>query len=161
MITQLRIDERLIHGQIVTQWSRYLDVSMIVVANDKVANDELAKKALLMTAPAGKKVRIRTVDETIQLLQDPRAENIRMLLIVNNPDDAVKLTEALHIKEVNVANYTKKKAEDRTELTPYIFASKHDLEMFRKLVEVGDQVYTQMIPSTPKVDMKDILKKFE
>ena len=56
MIVQLRIDERLIHGQITTAWSRFLDVSRIVVASDKLAKDPLTTQTLLMSAPAGKKV---------------------------------------------------------------------------------------------------------
>ena len=55
MIKQLRIDERLIHGQITTQWSKVLAVDAIVVVNDAAAQDEMMRKVLLMTAPAGKK----------------------------------------------------------------------------------------------------------
>lgn len=55
MIVQLRLDERLIHGQITTAWSRFLDVGAIVVANDKLSKDQLATQVLLMSAPAGKK----------------------------------------------------------------------------------------------------------
>ena len=72
MIVQLRVDERLIHGQITTAWSRFLDVSRIVVANDRLARDPLTTQTLLMSAPAGKKVAVRTIDSAIQLLSDPR-----------------------------------------------------------------------------------------
>lgn len=54
MVKQLRIDEQLIHGQITTQWSKVLSIDAIVVANDAAANDEMMRKVLLMTAPAGK-----------------------------------------------------------------------------------------------------------
>ena len=57
MVKQLRIDEQLIHGQITTQWSKVLSIDAIVVANDAAANDEMMRKVLLMTAPAGKKSR--------------------------------------------------------------------------------------------------------
>ena len=72
MVKQLRIDEQLIHGQITTQWSKVLSIDAIVVANDAAANDEMMRKVLLMTAPAGKKVTVRTVEKAIQLLSDPR-----------------------------------------------------------------------------------------
>lgn len=76
MVKQLRIDEQLIHGQITTQWSKVLSIDTIVVANDAAANDEMMRKVLLMTAPAGKKVTVRTVEKAIQLLSDPRSENM-------------------------------------------------------------------------------------
>ena len=104
MIVQLRIDERLIHGQITTAWSRYLDVSRIVVARDKLAKDPLTTQTLLMSAPAGKKVAVKTIPDAIKLLSDPRVDTVRVLIIVDNPKDAVALVKALPITEVNVAN---------------------------------------------------------
>ena len=97
MIVQLRLDERLIHGQITTAWSKFLTVNAIVVANDKLFINDLAKKTLLMSAPAGIKVTVRTVQGTIDLLSDPRSEKMRVLIIVDNPKDALTLAEALDI----------------------------------------------------------------
>ena len=94
MIVQLRIDERLIHGQITTAWSRFLDVSRIVVANDRLSKDELTTQTLLMSAPAGKKVAVRSIENTITLLSDPRIETVRVLVIVDNTKDAVTLVKA-------------------------------------------------------------------
>ena len=117
MIVQLRIDERLIHGQITTAWSRYLDVSRIVVASDKLAKDPLTTQTLLMSAPAGKKVAVKTIPDAIKLLSDPRVDTVRVLIIVDNPKDAVALVKALPITEVNVANYVKKKSANKVNLT--------------------------------------------
>ena len=74
MIVQLRLDERLIHGQITTAWSKFFDVGGIVVANDKLAKNELATQTLLMAAPAGKKVAVRGIQDAIKLLKDPRGK---------------------------------------------------------------------------------------
>ena len=108
MIKQLRIDERLIHGQIATQWSKALDVDMICVANDAVAANAIAKSALMMACPPGRKANIRGVDETIRLLQDPRAEKLKIMLIVDNPADAYKCATQLKCPEIDCANYAKK-----------------------------------------------------
>lgn len=89
MIVQLRLDERLIHGQVVTAWARALDINTILVANDEAANDPIKKSVLLMTVPTGKKVHVKGVEETIRLLSDPRADKMNILLIVDNPDDAL------------------------------------------------------------------------
>ena len=120
MVKQLRIDEQLIHGQITTQWSKVLSIDAIVVANDAAANDEMMRKVLLMTAPAGKKVTVRTVEKAIQLLSDPRSENMQILILVDNPQDAYTLAKALSIRQVNVGNYSKKKEADKVMLTANI-----------------------------------------
>ncbi len=55
-----RIDDRLIHGQVVTFWSRRLNINRIVIASDEVAQDSFLKKVLKMTAPPGMKVNVLT-----------------------------------------------------------------------------------------------------
>lgn len=159
MIIQLRLDERLIHGQVVTAWSRALDVDNLLVANDEIVNDELRVKMLLMTAPAGKRVHIKSVDETIRLLSDPRADKMRILLIVDNPKDAVRLVEALNIEHVNIANYRKKKAENKVVIHGYCSASPEDLEYFKRLAEISKDIFTQMLPAVPREDFRELLAK--
>lgn len=159
MIVQLRLDERLIHGQITTAWSRFLDVGAIVVANDKLSKDQLATQVLLMSAPAGKKVAVKSIEDAIKLLSDPRSEKMRILTIVDNPADAVALVEALPIKEINVANYVKKKSPNKISLTRGCNADPEDLEWFKKLVEKGEHVFSQLIPSQPMTDFAKIVRE--
>lgn len=159
MIVQLRIDERLIHGQIVTSWSRALETTAIVVANDKAANDELTSKMLLMTAPAGKKVAIKTVQGAIKLLDDPRADKMRVLLIVDNPKDAIECVKALKIKDVNVANYIKKKSANKVNISGYCRADAEDFALFEELASVSENIFAQMLPSYPKDDFRSLLTK--
>ena len=107
MIALLRIDERLIHGQVATSWSKALDIDTIVCASDEAAQNPLKKKMLLIAAPPGKKTHVRSVDEVIGLLQDPRAERMKIFLLTDNPKDALKLVSALGLKNVNLGNYHK------------------------------------------------------
>lgn len=159
MILQLRIDERLIHGQVVTAWSRALSADTLLVANDEVIKDQLRVKMLLMTAPSGKKVHVRSVEQTIALLSDPRADAMRILLIVDNPADAIRLVQALPIQDINVANYRKKKSRNKTVIHAYCSADPEDLELFRKLDRLGKNVFCQMLPSVARENFTDLLAK--
>lgn len=159
MIVQLRIDERLIHGQITTAWSRFLDVSRIVVANDCLSKDELTTQTLLMSAPAGKKVAVRSIENTITLLSDPRIDTVRVLVIVDNPKDAVTLVKALNIKEVNVANYVKKKSANKVQITRGVASDSEDLVWFKELAQVAEHSFSQLIPSNPIEDFASIVSK--
>ena len=145
MVKQLRIDEQLIHGQITTQWSKVLSIDAIVVANDAAANDEMMRKVLLMTAPAGKKVTVRTVEKAIQLLSDPRSENMQILILVDNPQDAYTLAKALSIRQVNVGNYSKKKEADKVMLTANISSDPKDYKAFEKLRTLKMTLASQQI----------------
>ena len=68
MIKLLRVDDRLIHGQVATTWTKTLQADSIIVANDEVISNELQIIALKLAVPAGMKVAIRSVSEAIGLL---------------------------------------------------------------------------------------------
>ena len=68
-ITALRVDDRLIHGQVAMTWTKQLAVQGIVVANDEAANDNTQKMALKMAVPGGIKSLIKPVDEAIRILK--------------------------------------------------------------------------------------------
>jgi len=106
MIKLLRLDERLIHGQIAIKWSRHLSVNRILVLNDEAANNDLIKKSLMMAAPSDVKVAITTMEEGINLLNDSRAESLSILGLVKTPQDVLKLMKSVNgIKVVNIGNY--------------------------------------------------------
>lgn len=158
MIVQLRLDERLIHGQVVTAWARALDINTILVANDEAANDPIKKSVLLMTVPTGKKVHVKGVEETIRLLSDPRADKMNILLIVDNPDDALNLIEHLPIADINIANYQKKKSEDKIIIHTYCTADQKFKNIWENCTK-WEHVYSQMLPSMNAEDFSELLKK--
>ncbi len=156
MITQIRLDERYIHGQVATAWTKYLGATAIVVANDELIKDQMAQNILKMGCPTGVKLAIKSIDDAITLLSDPRADKMKVLLLVSNPHDAWVLAEALDVKEINCANYVTKKAPNKTKLEESIYATPEDLEEFRKLVATGRNVYCQVIPSRPQSKLQNI-----
>ncbi len=159
MIVQLRIDERLIHGQIAAAWAKALDMTHLVCASDAAVNDPLRIAGLKMAAPPGKKTFIKSVDETIRLLDDPRAEKLKVFIITDNPADALKLVKALHIQEVNVANYHKKGAVDKLHITNTCVTDASELPVFDELLHAAGKVYTQMLPSVEKAEFGPLLAK--
>lgn len=161
MILQLRIDERLVHGQLANGWANHLGASMILAANDAIMNDPVGRKALEMVAPAGKKVQIRGIDETIRLLSDPRAAKLRILLVVKNPVDALKLVKALPIKNVNVANYNHQKQHTGKEISihQYCKADEEDFAVFEELAQSCEHCFTQIMPTSPIQKFHELLAK--
>lgn len=160
MIIQLRLDERLIHGQIAAAWARALPIDTIVCASDSAAQDSLRQKMLLMAAPSGMRARVRSVDQVISLLSDPRADKMNILLITDKPESVLNLVEKLPINEINIANYH---CPDRHEvetfrITETCLCNKNDLDYFKKIVEKDCSVFSQMLPSLEKKDFKKLLE---
>src|SRR3712207_8295438 len=88
MITQIRVDDRLIHGQVAVVWTKELNTPLLVVANDDAAKNEVMQMTLKMAVPSGMKLLIRSVDEAIKIFNDPRGKDKRMFVIVNKVSDA-------------------------------------------------------------------------
>lgn len=159
MIKAFRIDERLIHGQVIATWLRTLGTTHLIVANDKAANDEIMKKTLKMVLPPELKCLIKTLDDVAKILNDPRCESMNILLIVGNPQDAYKIAgEVASIPEVNLANYgsiTKPEVKNKVSISKMVYLDQDDITAVNGLIELGKTVFTQKTPS----DSKKIINK--
>ena len=85
MINMVRIDERLIHGQVAMIWSKQLGVDRIIVVNEKAATDPILSSTLKMAAPDSVKVIILNEEKAKVLLKDPRINDLNILVIVKMP----------------------------------------------------------------------------
>ena len=106
MIYNLRVDERMIHGQILVSWLKFLGVSSIIVANDRAATDPIEKLALSTAVPANIKCLISTMADTLTILNDPRAKDKKIMVITENIFDANEIVKAIEdVREVVIGNY--------------------------------------------------------
>ena len=161
MIVQLRIDERLIHGQIAAAWANALDYTHILCVSDIAIKDPLRSKVLLMAAPHGKKTFIKSVDESIRLLSDERANKLKVFMITDNPKNAATLVDALGISEVNVANYHKHGVPDNEKIyiTGNCMTDREGMKDFEKLCASAKNVYSQMLPTVESQDFRKLFEK--
>lgn len=163
MIKLFRIDERLIHGQIAIKWSRHTGVDHIVVCNDAAAGSEIIQKSLKMAAPAGIKTAIKTVDEGIALLSDPRCEAMKILVLVNSPEDAEKVVEKVpNIPYINIGNYGRiapeKPGKPRKRYGNNIYCDEEEVKSFKQLINTGLKCIYQTTPEESAEDITNIFK---
>ncbi|WP_246001289.1 PTS sugar transporter subunit IIB [Companilactobacillus musae] len=160
MIRIMRVDERLIHGQIAMVWSREMSIDGIVVANDATAANETQQMALKMAVPSGIKVIIKTVDSAIELLNDPRAQNMKLFVLVRTVGDAEKLAEKVSdIQYVNLGNVGKASTDPKTTLTQFVMLTKPEIESLKKLVEIYPETALQNLPTDKKEKATDFIQK--
>lgn len=164
-ITALRVDDRLIHGQVAMTWTKRLAVQGIVVANDEAANDNTQKMALKMAVPGGIKSLIKPVDEAIRILNNPKASRMRILVLTRTVKDALKIRQSVgEIGFLNVGNTGRFDGIDVSEklvLTPTIMLTKAEQQALKELVALDPKACMQQVPNDEQKLVKDILDKLD
>lgn len=154
MINLVRIDDRLIHGQVAVVWSKYLGVSRIVVANDQVVKDEVQKMALSMAVPSNIKATFKTVEASIKILNDERAKDLKIMVIAASPEDVLRLIkEVPEIEEINIGNYGRTNnvnSIEKEQLFKNVFVTEEDKEILEQIKAAGKKVYVQSVPTDTK-----------
>ena len=156
------LDERMIHGQVATKWSRTLGVDRIVVADDTAAASDIMQKSLMMAAPATCKTAIVTVDKAVSLCNDPRAAGLKILLIVSTPENLLRVAkEVKDIPQINVGNYgriaPKHGTEARKTYTKNLYAYEDEVEVLRQVMATGIPCNVQTIPDDVPQELSKVL----
>ena len=159
MIKHLRIDNRLIHGQVAVTWMRRINADAIAVVNDDVAKDRIQKMALPLAARDAKVLVL-----SHQELQDYVKEHpdVSLFVIAKFPMDALRILESgLEVGEVNVGNAapiagTKYVMVEKKSIA----ATKEDAEVYRKIAELrGGKLMTQTVSTYQPQDFLELLRK--
>lgn len=144
-IVLARVDDRLIHGEVVSVWTPSLSVNHIVIVDDGVAADEFNKRVVKALAPAGVKVHVYSVAKgTERLLADPKPGE-RMMVLTKSPITYLKLVEnGVAIKEVNLGGMGLR--GERKPFIKNVSCAPDEVEAIRKLLDKGVRVYYQLVP---------------
>lgn len=148
MPVHIRVDDRLVHGQVVTAWIRHLKCKAILVADDAAASSAITQKALKIATPQGIQLHVKSIADAAQHLRetDPDAT----MVIVRSPKEALRLIEAAADGpswEVNVGNVGK--APGREKVTNSVYLDAADQAAVRALAERGVRIFAQTVPSGP------------
>lgn len=152
-----RIDERLVHGIVVTQWTSTTNAQRIMVIDDVVAEDEMRKSAMRMSKPSGVGMSLINEKTAITNIKSGKYDNHNVLLVVNNVEVLVRLAkEGIKIPKVNIGIML-----DRPERKKYeksFAATENELQLLKELEDMGIPVTYQFAPSDKEVSLKEYLK---
>ena len=142
----VRIDNRLIHGQVLEAWVPFVQADCIVVANDDIARKPLQKLMMKASVPSRMQVEIGTVAEAIQLLNSPQLNKRRTLLLFGTTADAVRAYQGgLIYDRLNLGNLQADRGKARLSCT--LFLDPADLDDLELLDQAGVKITARCIPA--------------
>ena len=147
----VRIDDRLIHGQVVLGWARALKPDRIVVANDRVAANTWERKFYTSSVPSQIKVSFFDLEETARQLLNNLFKNEMVMMLFESVRDVHAVVEkGVTLSDINVGGLHYR--EGATELLPYVFVTEEDRVFLRELVKKSVTLTAQDIPgNSPQV----------
>ncbi|WP_199634913.1 PTS mannose transporter subunit IIAB [Serratia sp. PAMC26656] len=153
-----RIDDRLIHGQVATRWTKETNVSRIIVISDEVAADHVRKTLLTQVAPPGVTAHVVDVAKAIRVWNNPKYAGDRVMLLFTNPTDVWRLVEAgVEIKSVNIGGMAFR--QGKTQVNNAVSVDEKDIEAFKKLNDRGIELEVRKVSSDSRLKMMDLINK--
>lgn len=155
-IVHIRVDDRLIHGQVATRWATGLRVNRIMIIDDKVAVNDDEKSILRMAAPAGVNTSILTFEKGFNNVKNGNYKGQRVLLIVKTPEILVQLMNGgLALKEVNIGNMSSRPGT--TQIKKSISMTENEKVAVQQLLSQGVKVTAQMVPEESDASIEGFL----
>ncbi|HEU5551697.1 PTS sugar transporter subunit IIB [Streptococcus pneumoniae] len=150
----VRIDDRLVHGQVVTTWLKKYDIEQVIIVNDRISEDKTRQSILKISAPVGLKIVFFSVKRFVEVLNSVPIKK-RTMLIYTNPKDVYDSIEGnLKLEYLNVGQMSK--TEENEKVTGGVVLGEEDKYYFKKIVDKGTRVEIQMVPN----DKVTMLEKF-
>lgn len=155
-ILNVRIDGRLIHGQVANLWTSYLDITRIMVVDEVAAASDIDKAGLRLACPAGVNLSVLTVEKAATNINEGRYDSQRVLLVTRNPQTLLQLIErGVALTEINVGNMSQ---TDKTRsVKKSVNVTDEDVEVFKQLSAKGISLTAQMVPNEEKIDFMKLL----
>ena len=157
-IAHVRIDTRLLHGQVATTWTKQINPNRIIVVSDGVAHDELRKTMIEQAAPPGVHANVVPIKKMAEVVKDTRFGDTKAMLLFENPQDLLKAIEAgVDIKEVNIGSMAHSKG--KVVVTNAVAMGDDDVKTLEALKAKGVKFEVRKVPSDSSEDLDAMLKK--
>lgn len=159
MFLLLRVDDRLLHGQVALSWTKKLKLETILIANEKAVDDEFTIMTLNLAKPKNVQIIIEDLQDAIACLQKGELINRRVMVVVSNLYDAFEILEKLpSIRTLNIGGLRERK--NSVQINEFVALTESDLVILRKIKKHVD-VYIQKIPDDCRIVIDEIEQIFE
>ena len=157
-VSLARIDDRLIHGQIVHAWIEFSKAQTLLVADDVAVNDRMQLVMLKLAAPKTIRLEIMGIKDAAKYINE---HDESIFLIVRNPKSMLDLlNEGVNLKEINLGNISMTKSETgRKTLLKNIHVEQIDVDCLKEIASRGIEIYIKLIPDDKPIDAIDLIEK--
>ena len=152
----VRVDDRLIHGQVTQGWAGSLRPDRLVLVNDSVAESPWERELYEASAPEGMAVSVVRMEEAPEAIEGWLSGGEDLLVLVDGPQDALRLHEGgVSFDYLNVGGLHYR--EGRTIVLPYVCVDDGDVRAFRLLREAGVEIECADVPGCERKDLFECL----
>ncbi|MDD2469669.1 MAG: PTS galactosamine transporter subunit IIB [Bacilli bacterium] len=144
-----RIDNRLIHGQIIGQWATTIGANLILVADDLVVNNDLERDLMQIAAEAmGFQVRFFTVAKTIEIIHKA-SPNQKIFIVCRTPKEVARLIKGgVPIKKVNIGNMHV--SQGKRSIGTKVYVDDEDMKDLNYIKSKVTEIFVQDTPSNAR-----------
>ena len=152
-----RIDTRLLHGQVATNWTKATNPNRIIVVSDSVSKDELRKKLIEQAAPPGVRAHVIPLDKLVQVYNDPRFGDTKALLLFETPQDALAVIEkGVEIPELNIGSMAH--SVGKVQVNNVLSLDQEDVEVYKKLRDLGVKFDVRKVSNDSPSDLFKLIE---
>lgn len=155
----VRLDERLVHGQVVNNWCSNEGITEIMVIDKNVVEDEIRKTFIEMAVPEGINILFCDVDEAIEIYEE-ESEYEDLMIIFSNPYEILEFLEkGGAFEKVNIGGLPFKKGKKR--ISTAVYVNEDEIEVFRKIAAKNIVLDVRMLPTDKSVNILTLLQSKE
>ncbi|HBF1231774.1 TPA: PTS sugar transporter subunit IIB [Clostridioides difficile] len=156
MIKLVRVDHRLIHGQVASTWTKFLSTDCILIASDDLLKDELRMAGLKMAKPSNVKLVMKSIADSIKALNSGVTDKYNLLILCESVEDVYRLAkEVKAIKSINLGGT--KSDDNRENISKAVHVSKDDIKMIKELDSEGVNVFVQLVPDDDATNVMKLI----
>lgn len=156
MIKLVRVDHRLIHGQVAFTWTKFLSTDCILIASDGLLKDDLRMAGLRMAKPSNVKLVMKSIEDSAKALNSGVTDKYNLLILCESVEDVYRLAKKVPtITAINLGGT--KSADDRKNISKAVNVSQDDIKMIKELSEEGRSVFVQLVPDDDSTDVMKLI----
>lgn len=159
-IKLVRLDFRLIHGQVIAKWFGQIMGNEIVIIDDDLSQDSFMASIYEMSAPVDSKVHVYSVEDAVKKVEEGTFASGKVLVLFKNVDQVFKSVEkGFKIDELQIGGLGS--APGRINVYGPITLDDHDASLLKKIADQGTNIYLQQVPEEAKMTFSKVLEKFD
>ncbi|MEI5993656.1 PTS sugar transporter subunit IIB [Candidatus Enterococcus mansonii] len=152
----IRVDHRLIHGQVGFTWTKFLQANCILIASDAIMEDPLKMTAMKMATPNGVKLVMKNIEDSTKALNSGVTDKYSLLILCESVEDVYRLTQQVpSLKEVNLGGM--KDAANRKQVSKSVHLSQQDIALIKEMDQAGITLTIQMVPDEQAINVNKLI----